>query len=57
MADRHLPPAVVGQPYTSELKALNAQGACTWTVAKGRLPAGIRLSGDGVISGQGHLAE
>ena len=52
IADRRLPPAVVGQPYKSGLKALNAQGACTWTVVKGQLPAGIRLSGDGVISGQ-----
>jgi hypothetical protein len=52
IADRRLPPAVVGQPYKSELKALNAQGACTWTVAKGQLPPGISLAGDGAISGQ-----
>jgi len=52
IADRHLPPAVAGLPYKVQLKALNAEGACVWSVAKGELPRGVSLSGDGVISGQ-----
>ncbi|MBE3123968.1 MAG: hypothetical protein IMZ65_04120, partial [Planctomycetes bacterium] len=51
IADRHLPPALAGQPYKAPLKALNAQGAAAWSVVKGQLPGGMSLSGDGVISG------
>lgn len=52
VADRRLPPAIAGRPYEHRLKALNAQGAPRWTLAKGPLPAGMTLSPEGVISGR-----
>ena len=51
IANRNLEPLVTGQPAQVELKALNAAGACTWSVAKGELPAGFALSAQGVLSG------
>lgn len=56
IADRYLPPAIVGQPYKVQLKALNAEGGAAWSVAKGQLPGGLALSADGVISGQAAAA-
>jgi hypothetical protein len=56
IADRHLPPVIAGQPYKAQLKALNAEGAVTWSLAKGQLPAGLAMSADGVIAGQAAAA-
>jgi len=52
IADRHLPPAISGRPYEVRLKALNAQGACVWSVSEGKLPEGLALADEGVISGK-----
>jgi len=52
ITDRRLPPVIAGQPYKVQLKALNAAGACTWSLARGQLPAGLALSSGGVLSGQ-----
>ena len=52
IGDRWLPPAVVGQAYRHEMKALHAQGSPRWSLAKGKLPAGLSLSESGVIAGQ-----
>ncbi len=52
IADRHLAPAVAGQPYQHSLKALNGTGTLSWSIEKGSLPSGLSLSGDGVISGK-----
>ena len=56
IADRQLPPAVVGQAYSTQLKALNAQGPCKWSIAQGRLPFGLKLSEEGVMTGQSQAA-
>ena len=55
IANRHLEPAIAGQPYKVELKALNANGPCTWSITKGSLPSGISLSKQGVVSGKSSL--
>jgi hypothetical protein len=52
IAERTLPPAVINLPYKIQLKAISAEGACTWAVVNGALPRGIALSSDGLISGQ-----
>ncbi len=52
VADRHLPPAISGRPYEVRLRALNAQGSCVWSVSGGKLPEGLTLAGEGVISGK-----
>jgi hypothetical protein len=52
IADRHLPPAISGRPYEVRLKALNGQGACVWSISGGKLPEGLALAGEGVISGK-----
>jgi hypothetical protein len=52
IADRHVPPAIAGQPYKAQLNALNAQGPCAWSLTQGRLPEGMSLAGSGVLSGQ-----
>lgn len=52
IADRHLPPAVAEEPLRVELRALNATGPCTWTLTDGKLPAGLQLSAEGVLSGK-----
>lgn len=52
IADRHLPPAIVNQPFQTELKALNAAGKCSWSLAQGTLPAGIAFSEVGLLSGK-----
>jgi hypothetical protein len=51
IADRHLPPAIANQPYRAELKALQNQGPCRWTVVDGKLPQGFSLSAEGLLSG------
>jgi hypothetical protein len=52
IADRHLPPAIMGQPYSEKLKSLNAQGPCKWSIVQGQLPQGLNLSTEGAIAGQ-----
>ena len=52
IADRDLPPAVSGRPYDVRLRALNTQGACVWSISKGRLPEGLTLSREGAILGK-----
>ena len=52
IGDRWVPPAVVGQAYRHEMKALHAQGSPRWSLAKGKMPAGVSLSESGVIAGQ-----
>jgi len=56
ITSRRLDPAIVGQPYKTELKALNAKAPCAWSLAKGRLPAGITLSTNGLLAGQSTAA-
>ncbi len=56
VGDRHLAPAVAGQPYKFTLSALNAQGNCAWSLSKGRLPDGITLAGSGVLEGKSTVA-
>lgn len=56
IADRSLPPAIVGQPYSAALKALNAQGKPAWSLTKGTLPEGLKLGADGALSGKASKA-
>lgn len=46
-----LPAAEVGQSYRVELQAERGRTPYTWSVATGRLPSGLSLSTQGVISG------
>jgi hypothetical protein len=46
-----LPNAVRGQFYSTGLAAAGADGAYTWLVETGSLPAGVSLSNAGIISG------
>jgi plastocyanin len=46
-----LPGGTVGTTYSATLKANGGQPTLTWTVASGALPAGLRLSSAGKISG------
>ena len=49
---RELPDAGLNVPYAESLSADAAQGAVTWKVAAGRLPAGLQLDeASGTISG------
>ncbi|MDP1581676.1 MAG: chondroitinase-B domain-containing protein [Candidatus Didemnitutus sp.] len=43
--------ATVGTPYSVTLQATDGDGALTWTVTLGLLPAGLALSSTGTISG------
>ena len=52
VADRHLLPVIASQPCDIQLKALNPQGACTWSLAQGTLPNGLTLSAAGQITGK-----
>ena len=52
IGDRWLPPAVAGQPYRHELKLLHGQARPRWSLAEGKLPAGLSLAESGVIAGQ-----
>ena len=56
IANRRLEPVIAGQPCNVALKALNAEGPCVWSIAKGTLPQGLSLSGAGVISGRSTAA-
>jgi len=46
-----LPGGIVGQAYNQTLHATGGQGALTWSVSSGSLPAGLTLSPAGTISG------
>ena len=46
-----LKPAVQGVPYSDTLRATGGTGSYTWSRTAGSLPAGLTLSGGGVISG------
>jgi hypothetical protein len=57
IADPILPKASVGTSYTTTLKASGAWNAYSWSVASGRLPAGLRLNArTGKISGKPRTA-
>lgn len=43
--------ATVGASYSVALQAIDGDGALTWTVSVGALPAGLTLSSGGTISG------
>ena len=46
-----LPAAGVGGPYTATLTEVGGKSAFKWTLTSGSLPAGLKLSTAGVISG------
>lgn len=46
-----LPAAFVGATYATRLSAVGG-GAQRWTIARGALPAGLRLATDGVVTGR-----
>jgi hypothetical protein len=46
-----LPDAVEGQAYAVQLEADGGDGALTWSLEEGDLPAGLSLDADGSISG------
>ena len=46
-----LPAATQGSAYSQALQASGGNGALTWSLASGALPAGLNLSSGGVISG------
>ncbi|WP_372798675.1 Ig-like domain-containing protein, partial [Pontiella sp.] len=49
---RSLPEELVGQPYAGQLLAAGGDGAYTWEViSDSGLPAGLSLSGNGLLSG------
>ncbi|MCX6858548.1 MAG: putative Ig domain-containing protein, partial [Verrucomicrobia bacterium] len=46
-----LPAGLVGSAYNQTLTATGGTGAYTWSISAGTLPAGLTLSGAGVLSG------
>jgi hypothetical protein len=46
-----LPPAVAGSPYLQQLKAYGGKAPVTFTIGGGALPAGLKLSPAGELSG------
>lgn len=46
-----LPPAVRGQAYQADLVAVGGTPPYAWSIASGVLPAGLRLSATGTVSG------
>jgi hypothetical protein len=46
-----LPQAYANEPYSGQLESRNAEGAVTWQILSGSLPAGLSLSPSGRISG------
>ncbi|MCP3062748.1 putative Ig domain-containing protein [Myxococcus sp. K38C18041901] len=46
-----LPPATLGQPYSTQLAASGGKTPITWSIASGALPSGLSLSASGGISG------
>ncbi len=56
IADRRLPPAILGRPYQHVLRALHAAGRTRWSLAEGALPAGLTLSAEGLLAGTPRVA-
>ncbi|WIM94952.1 S8 family serine peptidase [Actinoplanes oblitus] len=50
-AARRLPDPLVNRAYAVTLRATGGVGPYTWTTAAGTLPAGLKLSAAGVVSG------
>ncbi|GAA0998294.1 hypothetical protein GCM10009555_097340 [Acrocarpospora macrocephala] len=48
---RSVPDAIAGRPYELTLAVEGGDGEYTWRAVGGKLPAGLRLSADGVIKG------
>jgi hypothetical protein len=46
-----LPAGVIDVPYSATLAAAGGTGSLTWSLQSGTIPAGLSLSGAGVISG------
>lgn len=46
-----LPFAIKGQAYSQQLTKAGGSGSGTWSLASGTLPAGVTLSGAGLLSG------
>ena len=51
-----VPNGVVGTAYSTTLSSISGNGALTWTVSAGALPAGLTLSTAGVLSGSATVA-
>lgn len=51
IATQTLPNGVVGTAYTATLTASGGTPPYSWSVTAGSLPAGLNLSGDGIVSG------
>lgn len=51
VSTKSLPGGTVGTAYSSKLKALGGEKPLHWTLMSGTLPAGLRLSSGGTISG------
>lgn len=56
MAPTTLPNGVTNSSYNQTLSASGGSGLYTWSLLSGTLPAGLTLSGNGVISGTPTLA-
>jgi large repetitive protein len=46
-----LPDGIVGQPYSQALEAVGGAPGYTWSKSGGQIPAGLSLSGSGMVSG------
>ena len=51
VATASLEPAIGGEPYQFQLYRAFGKGPCTWSVADGQLPEGLKLDEHGLISG------
>jgi hypothetical protein len=56
IATTKLPTALVGKPYVARLRATGGMKPIRWTRLTGSLPSGLRLLGDGRVTGTPHLA-
>jgi sugar lactone lactonase YvrE len=52
----HLPHAVAHRPYRARLTAAEGQTPYRWSIARGALPAGLRLTRSGIVSGRARRA-
>ncbi len=46
-----LPDAVLGEPYSARIEAIEGNGLFNWSVISGNLPPGLALAGPGAITG------
>jgi large repetitive protein len=51
VAASDLPAATQGRPYAAQLVATGGDGAYTWTLERGALPAGVDLTTSGALTG------